>query len=52
MSDRSFATNAALTGVVVVLEVPGLFVEPGPFSEMVAAGLIASIWGLDFDGGS
>ncbi|MFB6144682.1 MAG: hypothetical protein ABEJ98_05215 [Candidatus Nanohaloarchaea archaeon] len=38
-----------LTLVVVVLMVPGLVFEPGPFSELVGAGLIASIWGLDWN---
>jgi hypothetical protein len=40
-----------LTGVVVVLGVPGLVIEPGPFSEIITAGLIASIWGLDWSTG-
>jgi len=43
-------TKLLLTSVIVVLAIPGLIVEPGPFSEIVTAGLLASIWGLDWDG--
>jgi len=38
-----------LTGVVVVLAVPGLIIEPGPFSEIVAGGLLIAIWFGDSD---
>jgi len=47
-------TNLFLTLLVVVLAIPGLVIEPGPFSEIIAATFIASIWGIDFsptDGG-
>jgi len=47
----SIAVNLALTAAIVVMAIPGLIVEPGPFSELVAAGLIAGVWGVDFDGG-
>lgn len=47
----SLAVNLALTLIIVVLAVPGLVIEPGPFSEIVAGGLFAAVWGLDFDGG-
>lgn len=46
----STASKVFLTGVVAVFAIPGLIVEPGPFSEIVAAGLLAAIWGLDWDG--
>lgn len=40
-----------LTGLVAVFAVPGLILEPGPFSEITAAGLLAAIWGLDWSSG-
>lgn len=49
MSD-STATKLFLTAVVGVFAIPGLVVEPGPFSELTAAGLLAAIWGLDWSG--
>jgi hypothetical protein len=35
------------TLVVIVLAIPGLIIEPGPLSEIVAGGLILGIWGFD-----
>lgn len=46
----STATKLFLTGVVAIFALPGLIVEPGPFSELTAAGLLAAIWGLDWSG--
>lgn len=48
-SDSTFV-KLLLTGVVAVFALPGLIVEPGPFSELTAAGLLAAIWGLDWSG--
>lgn len=50
MSD-SLAVNIGLTAVVIILMVPGLIVEPGPISEVVGVGILASIWGIDWSGG-
>ncbi|WP_436909942.1 hypothetical protein [Halosimplex marinum] len=34
---------------VIVAAIPGLFVEPGPVSEVVALGVLAAIWLGDED---
>jgi hypothetical protein len=44
----NFLVKALLTAVIVVLMVPGLIIEPGPISEIIGIGFLASIWGLDF----
>lgn len=33
-----------ISAVVVVAAIPGLVVEPGPFSEMAALGVLAAVW--------
>lgn len=33
-----------VSAVIVVFALPGLVVEPGPLSEMVAIGLLAAVW--------
>jgi len=38
-----------LTGIILVLMVPGLVIEPGPISEVLGFAAIGSVWGLDFD---
>jgi hypothetical protein len=43
----SFVGKLLLTGVVVVLAIPGLIIEPGPFSEIAALGVLAAIWSED-----
>lgn len=40
-----------LTGVILMLMIPGLVIEPGPISELVGFGAIGAVWGLSFDGG-
>lgn len=40
----SVMKKLALSGVVVVLAVPGLIIEPGPVSEVVALSLLVAIW--------
>jgi hypothetical protein len=40
-----------LTGVILVLMVPGLLIEPGPLSEFVGFAAIGSVWGYDFGAG-
>lgn len=42
--DSNLLTKLMLTAIVVVLSVPGLIIEPGPFSEVVAGGLLITIW--------
>lgn len=48
MSD-GLGTKLLLTAIIVVLFVPGLIIEPGPFSEIAAVGGLAAVWGLDWD---
>jgi len=51
MVDSSDALiKTGLTGLIVVLAIPGLIIEPGPISEIVALGSIGAVWGVDFDG--
>lgn len=52
MSD-SFLVKLLLSLAIVVLAVPGLIIEPGPFSEMAALAGLGAIWGFDLldDGG-
>lgn len=48
----SVVVKVALSVVVVLLAIPGLVIEPGPLSEIVALGALGSIWGFDLmDGG-
>lgn len=47
----SVVVKALLSVVVVVLAIPGLVIEPGPISEIVALGSLGSIWGFDLAGG-
>lgn len=42
--DSGFFTKLIATGVIVVLAIPGLIIEPGPISELVAIGLLTGIW--------
>jgi hypothetical protein len=48
----SVLVKTGLSVVVVLLAIPGLVIEPGPLSEIVALGALGSIWGFDLmDGG-
>lgn len=53
MSDDSLFTKLGLTALVIIMMIPGLVIEPGPISEIVGLGAIATIWGFDelFTGG-
>lgn len=51
MSERSTTEKAVITGVILVLMLPGLVIEPGPVSEVVGVAAIGTVWGLDLDGG-
>jgi len=44
MDENSIPGKVVLTVAVVVAAIPGLIVEPGPLSEIVALGLLATIW--------
>jgi hypothetical protein len=33
------------TAVIVILAIPGLVIEPGPFSEVAAGMAVLSVWG-------
>lgn len=50
-SDDSFWIQLGLSVVVLILAIPGLVVEPGPLSEIVALGALGAIWGVDLPGG-
>lgn len=41
----------AASAVIVVLAIPGLVIEPGPITEIVAIGLLAAIWAGDREPG-
>jgi hypothetical protein len=43
----SLVVKVGLTMMIVVFMVPGLIVEPGPLSEVVGLGAIATVWGFD-----
>lgn len=43
----SVVVKVAVSAVVVVLAIPGLVIEPGPISELVALSALGAIWGLD-----
>lgn len=48
--DSGTASKILLTGIVIILMIPGLIIEPGPLSEVIGLGAILSIWGIDWDG--
>lgn len=37
-----------LTALILILGVPGLVIEPGPFSEIAVIGGLSAVWGLDW----
>jgi len=47
----SALVKIGLSAVVILLAIPGLVIEPGPLSEIVALGALGSIWGFDLTGG-
>lgn len=49
--DTGLGSKALMTGIVLVLMVPGLIVEPGPLSEIVGLAAIGGIWGMNLTGG-
>jgi len=44
MDEDGIVGKVLLTVAVIVAAIPGLIVEPGPLSEVVALGLLATIW--------
>lgn len=40
-------SKVGLTGLIVVLMIPGLIVEPGPVSEVAGLAAIGAVWGFD-----
>jgi hypothetical protein len=44
MAEESVFGKVLLTAAVIVAAIPGLVVEPGPVSEVVALGALAAIW--------
>ena len=48
----SALVKLGLSAVVVLFAIPGLVIEPGPVSEIVALGALGTIWGFDLPGGS
>ena len=49
--DSGLGSKALMTGIVLVLMVPGLIIEPGPLSEIIGLAAIGGIWGMDLTGG-
>jgi len=45
---ESPAVKVLLSGIVIVMAIPGLIIEPGPISEIVALAALGTIWGFDF----
>lgn len=38
-----------LTAILIIMALPGLVIEPGPLSEITAAVMIGSVWGVDLE---
>lgn len=49
--DDSTLVQIGLSAVVIVMAIPGLIIEPGPISEIMALGALGVIWGFDLPGG-
>jgi len=45
--DDGVLVKLLMTGIILVLMLPGLIIEPGPLSEIVGLGAIGAVWGLD-----
>lgn len=48
--DDGVLVKLALSAIVIIMAIPGLIIEPGPISEIVALGALGTIWGFDFGG--
>jgi len=51
VEDNNPIIKSGLTAIIIVAAIPGLVIEPGPISEIVALGAIGAVWGVDFDAG-
>jgi len=49
MSDDGLIGKVIMSVAVIVAAIPGLVVEPGPVSEVVALGVLGAIWLGDED---
>jgi len=47
----STLVQLGLSVIVIIFAIPGLVIEPGPFSEIAAIGALGAIWGFDIGGG-
>lgn len=45
--DDNWLVQLGLSAVVLIMAIPGLIIEPGPISEIVAVGALGVIWGVD-----
>lgn len=45
--DTSFWVKLALSIAIVIAAIPGLIIEWGPLSEIIALGSLGTIWGID-----
>lgn len=48
--DDGALVKLALSAIVIIMAIPGLIIEPGPISEIVALGALGTIWGFDLGG--
>lgn len=48
MSDMTedWPIKLLLTAIIIVLMVPGLVIEPGPFSEAAGGAAVGGVWGI------
>lgn len=49
MADNGLIGKVIVSVAVVVAALPGVIVEPGPLSEVVALGVLGAIWLSDDD---
>lgn len=42
--DRSYGWKVSATVVILILAIPGLIIEPGPISEILALIMLDAIW--------
>jgi hypothetical protein len=42
--DSGLIFKLVASGIVVVLAIPGLIIEPGPITEIAALGILSALW--------
>lgn len=47
--DAGLKRKVGLTMLIIILAIPGLVIEPGPVSEVVALSMVAAVWGVDVE---